>query len=386
MNPLNPRALAFRLTLFLAIAVACAVYLTSDVLGSQFPNSPISVTVHLPETGGLEDNSQVTYRGVSVGSVSDVAVDTTGVTLTLNINAGAKIPASSHAEISMDLPVDITSLDLDPTSDKGPYLRSGSVMPAASVTQPVSLGTLLTEFDTVAGNLDPGDLRTLSTAMATGLGGTGPELRETLKHSAALAKLARTQSSTINSLVNGTDDLLGPASGAAADLPRVSSGLNQLTNQLREQDPTIRKILGNAPSVTHKVSGAIRDNQSAAETVLSNLLTLGNAADSNIPALEELLATGGTDLSKMTGIVHGNTAWFDLVATQGPVCYYNSPRRGPADTAPATPSYTQNCTPSKDLEQRGAENAPQPVGTASSTSKSAASGFNWPTLISQGAF
>jgi hypothetical protein len=52
MNPLNPRALAFRLTLFLAIAVACAVYLTSDVLGSQFPNSPISVTVHLPETGG----------------------------------------------------------------------------------------------------------------------------------------------------------------------------------------------------------------------------------------------------------------------------------------------------------------------------------------------
>lgn len=380
------RAVAFRLGLFAVIAVVCAVYLLNDVLGSQFPNSPMSVTVHLPETGGLEPDSQVTYRGVSVGSVSNVAVDATGAVLTLHLNAGERIPASSHAEISMDLPVDITSLDLDPARAKPPYLHDGSTLPAAAVTQPVPLSTLLSEFDTIAAKLQPNDLRTLSTALATGLNGTGPQLAETLNNSAQLAQLLASQQGRINHLIKGADDLMGPASNLSGNLPQISSGMRQLTDQLRQQDPTIRKVLNTAPGVAQRVSSTISTDETPAETVLGNLLKVGNAADSNIPALEELLATGSGDLDKMTGIVHGNIAWFDLVATQGPVCYYDTPRRSPADTAPRKPDLNQNCAPGTHREQRGAENAPQPIGTTSAVSQSAASRMNWPNLISQGAY
>jgi phospholipid/cholesterol/gamma-HCH transport system substrate-binding protein len=342
--------------------------------------------VHLPDTGGLGPDAQVTYRGVSVGSVSAVSVDATGVTLTLHINAGERIPADSHAAISMDLPIDITSLDLDPANDAPPYLHNGSVLPAAAVTQPVSLETLLTEFNAVAGKLDPGDLRTLSTALATGLRGTGPDLQETLKNSATLAQFLATQQSRINHLISGTSDLLGPAAGATANLPQISAGLRQLTDQLRAQDPKVRQILGTAPAVGKQASGVISAAEPSVSALLGNLLAVGDAAGSNIPALEELLATGPGDLSKMTGIVHGGIADFDLVATQGPVCYYTTPRRSPADTAPRQPDLDQQCTPSTHLEQRGADNAPQPFGTTSAIRQSAAGGFTWPALIWQGAY
>jgi virulence factor Mce-like protein len=383
---MKSRAVTIRLALFVLIAVACAVYVIRDVLGPQFPNSPMTVTVHLPETGGLGPDAQVTYRGVSVGSVSAVSVDATGVTLTLHINAGERIPADSHAAITMDLPIDITSLDLDPSSDAPPYLHNGSVLPAAAVTQPVSLGTLLSDFNAVAAKLDPGDLRTLSTALATGLNGTGPDLQETLKNSATLAQLLAAQQSRISHLISATNELLGPAAGATANLPQLSAGLRQLADQLRGQDPAVRRILDTAPAVGKQGSGTISSAAPSVATLLANLLAVGNAADSNIPALEELLATGPGDLGKMTGIVHGDIADFDLVATQGPVCYYTTPRRSPTGTAPRQPDLGQQCPPSAHREQRGADNAPQPLGTASAIKQSATSGFTWPALILQGAY
>src|SRR5580698_9633110 len=59
----------------------------------------ITVTLELPASGGLYRFSNVTYRGVQVGTVTAVDVKRTGVVATLSLDTSPKIPASLKAEV-----------------------------------------------------------------------------------------------------------------------------------------------------------------------------------------------------------------------------------------------------------------------------------------------
>src|SRR3982074_3121434 len=52
-----------------------------------------NVTIDLPQSGGLYENSVVTYRGTDVGQVKSVNVTGTGVRAVLAIRSGVNVPA-----------------------------------------------------------------------------------------------------------------------------------------------------------------------------------------------------------------------------------------------------------------------------------------------------
>jgi phospholipid/cholesterol/gamma-HCH transport system substrate-binding protein len=57
------------------------------------------VTLELPETGGLYERSNVTYRGVQVGEVKSVGLTNEGVKAELSLNSDTEIPADLDAEV-----------------------------------------------------------------------------------------------------------------------------------------------------------------------------------------------------------------------------------------------------------------------------------------------
>jgi|GEM_PF-4689815 len=57
----------------------------------------LTVTLELPDTGGLYRFSNVTYRGVQIGKVTAVGPTATGAKATLAIDTSPKIPADVHA-------------------------------------------------------------------------------------------------------------------------------------------------------------------------------------------------------------------------------------------------------------------------------------------------
>src|ERR1700709_2226853 len=59
----------------------------------------MSVTLELPATGGLYQFSNVTYRGVQIGKVTDVRPTREGATATLSLNTSPKIPADLRAAV-----------------------------------------------------------------------------------------------------------------------------------------------------------------------------------------------------------------------------------------------------------------------------------------------
>src|ERR1700733_10994800 len=95
----------------------------------------MKVTLEMPETGGLYRFSNVTYRGVQIGKVSEEPVLTpTGAKVVMALDTSPDIPADLQAEVRSISAVGEYYVDLRPRTDKGPYLHDGSVIKKGDIT------------------------------------------------------------------------------------------------------------------------------------------------------------------------------------------------------------------------------------------------------------
>src|SRR3979490_219856 len=116
----------------------------------------IDVKLELPATGGLYRFSNVTYRGVGVGKVTEVKLTDKGAEATLTLDTSPKIPKDLQADVLSVSAVGEQYVDLRPRTDSGPYLQDGSRIPAAKTTIPQQGGPMLDQVsklvDSIPGN------------------------------------------------------------------------------------------------------------------------------------------------------------------------------------------------------------------------------------------
>ena len=113
----------------------------------------ITVTLQLPSTGGLYRFSNVTYRGVQVGKVTEVKLTETGAEATLSLDTSPKIPADLKADVLSVSAVGEQYVDLRPRTDSGPYLQDGSVIAVADTTIPQQVGPMLDQVSTLVDSI-----------------------------------------------------------------------------------------------------------------------------------------------------------------------------------------------------------------------------------------
>lgn len=129
-----------------------------------------TVTVQLPQTGGLFTHSNVTYRGVSVGRVGPIELTDEGVEAELRIeNDSPPIPDSLTAVVANLSAVGEQYIDLRPTRSTGPFLGNGSVVDQADTTIPAPPTDVLVSVNDLASSVDLESLRTVVDEFGTAL-------------------------------------------------------------------------------------------------------------------------------------------------------------------------------------------------------------------------
>ena len=83
-----------------------------------------TVTLHLPDTGGLYRFSNVTDRGVQVGRVTRVDPTAAGATAELSLDTSPRIPADVQANVRSVSAVGEQYVDLMPRAGGPPFLQS----------------------------------------------------------------------------------------------------------------------------------------------------------------------------------------------------------------------------------------------------------------------
>ncbi|WP_200170949.1 MlaD family protein [Tomitella cavernea] len=369
------RRVAVQLVLFVVIGVVATVFGVRYVAGPQSFGGAISVTITADGASGVGAGASVTYRGVPIGRVTSVTIgggagpgDEAGddkptggaVAIAADLDPGVRIPASATARVVGASALGIRSVDLAADTDEGPYLRDGDTVSAPAEDRPEQLGALLADASALLGTLDPESLHSLGATLSTAFEGTGPVLRRMIDDTDRFTAAIDAHAATIAGLVEGTLPIVDALAESGGGFPEAVAAARRITRQLVERRGTLTHLLSDSPAPLQKVGDLLTGTRAD----ITGLAAAGDTISAILGDRDAALSAGLTafpeTLDQLTSVLHDGRADFVLVATQGPVCYYDTPRRAVGDTSARPASLDLYCPPGEDLAQRGSRNAPRP--------------------------
>ena len=354
---------------FLALSALVLGYLGAnyaDVGGAFGLPGYYVVRVDLAQTGGLFSNADVTYRGVSVGRVGPITLTDDGVQAELHINDSAhRIPRQLHAQVA-DLSVAGEEyLDLQPTTDRAPYLVGGDTIRQADTSTPPPVTTMLTSVNELTQSVPLQSLRTVVDQLGDAFTGQAQNLQALLDSSSQFTAAAeRAQPATNTLLVDGQTVLQTQADEGGA-IRNFATSADQLAAQLDDSDTDLRRLIAAAPQAATQLDQLLKDVGPDLGVLLANLLTTADVAVTRQAGIQELLVSLPAVAAAGSTAINGSGAHMSMAVTFfSPLpCtagYGGTTHHSGTDTTAGTWNTTAGCTspPSTGVDVRGSANAP----------------------------
>ncbi|SEF57856.1 phospholipid/cholesterol/gamma-HCH transport system substrate-binding protein [Actinacidiphila yanglinensis] len=327
-----------------------------------------TVDVQLPETGGLFEHADVTYRGVSVGRVGPIRLTADGVQAQLRINNSApRIPDHLTAVVASLSAVGEQYIDLQPSTSDGPYLHGGSTIVQASTKVPAPVTNLLTSVNDLAQSVPLDSLRTDVDELGKAFSGQGDNLQSLLDTSSEFLTAADANLPGNIQLIQDGQTVLRTQAGESDAIKNFATSAHQLAAQLDDSDTDLRRLIAAAPGAATQVSALLRDVGPNLSVVLANLLTTSDIAVTRQSGIQEFLvkmpavAAAGSSAVKDGKLNFGLAVTFfsPLPCTSG---YGGTTYRNGLDTSPPTTAFNTaaRCTSpaSSGIDVRGSAHAP----------------------------
>jgi phospholipid/cholesterol/gamma-HCH transport system substrate-binding protein len=286
------RRIKIQLTLFAVVALIFAMVMVLGYMklpAHLFGIGRYTVTLELPETGGLYKNANVTYRGTEIGQVESVDLTPSGVKATLLLKSDARVPAAVRAEVHSQSAVGEQYVALIPQAGDGPDLADGAVIPVADATVPPDINALLDATNQGLQAIPRDNLTTAIDEAYTAVGGLGPDIARFVRGSTNLAIDARDNLGPLTSLIDEAQPVLNSQADTADSIDAWAAHVATVTDQLRSSDTAVSGILTNGGPAAAEAQQLVERLQPTLPVLLANLVSIGNIAVAYQPAVEQLL-------------------------------------------------------------------------------------------------
>lgn len=249
----------------------------------------LTVKLELPASGGLYRFSNVTYRGVQIGKVTDVALTENGAEATLSLDTSPKIPADLQADVLSVSAVGEQYVDLRPRTDSGPFLEDGSRIPASATTIPQQVGPMLDQLSALVESLPKDRIPDLLDETFKAFDGAGPEFGSLLDSASELTGEINGASDETRTLIDDIGPLLESQAETTDEIRTWARSLSGVTAQVVQNDPELRAILQRGPGFAQEVSSLLEQVKPTLPILLANLTTVSQVLLTYNPAIEQLL-------------------------------------------------------------------------------------------------
>lgn len=250
-----------------------------------------TVTVELPESGGLYPTSVVTYRGTEIGRVSAVDVTPGGVRAELNLDSSVKVPADVSAAVHSRSAVGEQFIELIPAaqSDAGPALRGGATIPVSKAQIPADIGNLLDATNRALEAIPQENLRTVVDEADKAVSGLGPELSRIVNGSTSLAIEAGKNVDSITQLIDQSPAVLNSQVQTADSIATWAQRLASITGQFKAQNAAFAELLQLGGPALDEGRALFDRFAPALPVLLANMVSLGEIAVVYRHDIEQLL-------------------------------------------------------------------------------------------------
>jgi phospholipid/cholesterol/gamma-HCH transport system substrate-binding protein len=375
------KGVRIQLVVFAVISAFAVTFASLQYVGlpSLLGYGQYTVTADFADTSGLYPRALVTYRGTDVGEVAALDLTDEGVLVRMHIDRGVRIPADAKAEIHSTSAVGEQYIDLVPARSGAPFLTDGSQIARPDTVEMPQISPVLDSLDDLLASVPNTELSSLLHKLDQAFGGTGPALRRLLDSASLLVNDARANLGPTVGLLADLGPFLSTQQALAGETRSYVTDLASFTDQLRQSDAQIRRLIDTAPQATNAAAGLIDTVSPALPMLIANMTTVGHVTYAYIPQLRTVLTVYPAMVARVQSLLapHADegAAKLDLNLN------YNNPppcirgflpvaqRRAPVDTSPADTPSGLHCTLPSDSPSavRGARNDPCPNGGRAAT-------------------
>jgi phospholipid/cholesterol/gamma-HCH transport system substrate-binding protein len=334
-----------------------------------------TLNADLPSSGGLYRTSNVTYRGITIGKVTDVEPTERGARATMSIDSRYKIPIDASANVHSVSAVGEQYLDLVSEGGPGRYLSPGQTITQGTV--PTDIGPVLDTADRGLAALPKDKIASLLDETAQAVGGLGPALRGLVDSTRAFAGDFKSNIADVNDIIANSAPVLDSQADSGDAIERWARKLNVLAAQAAHNDQTVQSVLSQAAPTADQVAAVFGDVRETLPQTLANLAIVTDMLKRYNNNIEQILvflpqgaAAGQTVVSGHPGraaldLALGTIPIPGISLNQPPPCLTGyipaSEWRSFADTRPAELPAEAYCkipldTPSNNV--RGSRNIP----------------------------
>ena len=250
----------------LALLVLALFYLRLPTLAGI---GQYNLKADLPAAGGLYKTANVTYRGVTIGRVTDVVPTEKGAQATLMISDKYKIPVDSTANVRSLTAVGEQYLDLVSGDNPNQYFQPGQVITKSTIPTPI--GPALDNAYQALSALPVDKIPTLLDETALAVGGLGPTLQRLVDNTSTFVTELKGNINDINSIIDNSPPIFESQAVSADAIYKWAKNLNSITRQAKEQDAAVSSILQQAAPTAEQLNTVFVDVKDGLPQTLANL-------------------------------------------------------------------------------------------------------------------
>jgi phospholipid/cholesterol/gamma-HCH transport system substrate-binding protein len=226
--------------------------------------------------GGLYQNANVTYRGVTVGRVESVGLTNDGVVAHMRLNSDTPVPDNVTATVKSVSAVGEQYIDLvppkDPSSQK---LRNGASIGKDRTAIGQDISDLLNESDRLVASVGDTRLQDLLRETFKAFNGSGPELARLIQSSRLLVDEANNNYGQVDQLIDQAGPFLDAQIRSGDDIKSLSEGLGRLTGEVANADPQLRTTLQTVPGTADAANDTFTGIRPSFPVLAANLANFG---------------------------------------------------------------------------------------------------------------
>ncbi|MDT5298359.1 MAG: phospholipid/cholesterol/gamma-HCH transport system substrate-binding protein [Mycobacterium sp.] len=267
-----------QLSIFAVVTVICVGAISAFYLHlpAAVGIGSYDITANFVAGGGLYENANVTYRGVTIGRVESVSLSKDGVVAGMRLNSDTPVPQNVTATVKSVSAVGEQYVDLVPPSDPAnAVLRDGSDIGVDHTAIGQDIAGLLTQADALVSSIGNSRIQDLLRETFKAFNGSGPELSRLIQSSRALIDEANANYGQTTQLIDQVGPFLDAQIRSGDDVKSLADGLARFTTEAAKADPQLRNVLQTVPGATEAANTTFDGIRPTFPMLAANLANLG---------------------------------------------------------------------------------------------------------------
>ncbi|BCK57341.1 MlaD family protein [Nocardia wallacei] len=241
------------------VSVVGSAYLAFGVVGADPFAQYTTVTMRVPDSGGLATGSPVLLSGIEVGEIAAVDSTAAGVRVTMDIRAAYQVPADSLVTIENLSWLGEPYVEFAPRTPGGRNLRDGEAVDTALVRPPLSIPELARLVTRVLGRIDPAAANALVDTFTTALTGTEAVIPELSRSTGLLAAAIADRSPEVGELLRDLQSIAPQMADAGPAMTVARPPLIEFGQRVDDIAESIGRLFrtGDAPRMYQEDMGLV---------------------------------------------------------------------------------------------------------------------------------